>query len=197
MSLRLSLTPSWFLQIWRTIESVSMGWIMSPLLLVGTLTLLNLRLVRLLYCSCSSTILYGSLNYNYLCKHCPSPLTLWVRIHLRRGILDITLCDKVCQWFATGRWFYSGTPVSSIKYLRILERMLLKNSLLIFKYKMCYVHCFAFFLFLGAKVNMAVWTSRFTLRRIYFSILFNPLLFRTKSVGQNKDNRNGIGCFSA
>jgi hypothetical protein len=31
MSLRLSLTPSWFLQIWKTIESVSMGWIMSPL----------------------------------------------------------------------------------------------------------------------------------------------------------------------
>jgi hypothetical protein len=28
------------------------------------------------------------------------------------GVLD-TLCDKVCQWFATGRWFSPGTPVSS------------------------------------------------------------------------------------
>jgi len=23
------------------------------------------------------------------------------------------LCDKVCQWLATGRWFSPGTPVSS------------------------------------------------------------------------------------
>ena len=24
-----------------------------------------------------------------------------------------TLCDKVCQWLATGRWFSPGPPVSS------------------------------------------------------------------------------------
>ena len=24
-----------------------------------------------------------------------------------------TLCDKVCQWLATGQWFSLGTPVSS------------------------------------------------------------------------------------
>jgi hypothetical protein len=30
-----------------------------------------------------------------------------------RGVLDTTLCDKVCQWLATGRWFSPGTPVSS------------------------------------------------------------------------------------
>jgi hypothetical protein len=27
-------------------------------------------------------------------------------------LLDITLCDKVCQWLATGRWFSPGTSVS-------------------------------------------------------------------------------------
>ena len=27
---------------------------------------------------------------------------------LRRGALDTTLCDKVCQWLATDRWFFSG-----------------------------------------------------------------------------------------
>ena len=32
---------------------------------------------------------------------------------LRRGVLDATLCDKVCQWLAAGRWFSPGTPVSS------------------------------------------------------------------------------------
>jgi hypothetical protein len=30
------------------------------------------------------------------------------------GVLDTTLCDKVCQCVATGRWFSPGTPVSSI-----------------------------------------------------------------------------------
>jgi hypothetical protein len=38
---------------------------------------------------------------------------LWVRILLRRGVLDTTLCDKVCQWLATGRWFSQGIAVSS------------------------------------------------------------------------------------
>ena len=30
-----------------------------------------------------------------------------------RGVLYTTLCDKVCQWLATARWFSPGTPVSS------------------------------------------------------------------------------------
>jgi hypothetical protein len=32
-----------------------------------------------------------------------------------RGSLNvpIRLCDKVCQWLATGQWFSPGTPVSS------------------------------------------------------------------------------------
>ena len=30
-----------------------------------------------------------------------------------RGVLDTTLCNKVCQWLATGRPFSPGTPVSS------------------------------------------------------------------------------------
>jgi hypothetical protein len=30
-----------------------------------------------------------------------------------RGVLDTTLCDKVYQLLATGRWFSPGTPVSS------------------------------------------------------------------------------------
>ena len=54
----------------------------------------------------------GFITY-YLCNQCQSPLTLWVQILLRRGVLDTTLCDKVCQWFASGRWFSPGTQVSS------------------------------------------------------------------------------------
>ena len=54
----------------------------------------------------------GSWIYNYLRNQCLSPLTLWIWTLLRRGVLNTTLCDKVCQWLATGRWFSLGTPVS-------------------------------------------------------------------------------------
>ena len=56
---------------------------------------------------------YGCWIYNYLCNQCLSSITLWVRTPLRRCVLATTLCDKFCQWFATGRWFSPGTPVSS------------------------------------------------------------------------------------
>jgi hypothetical protein len=52
--------------------------------------------------------------YNYLGNQLRSPLTLWDRILFRSGVLDTTLCDKVCQWLARGRWFSQGTPISSI-----------------------------------------------------------------------------------
>jgi hypothetical protein len=29
------------------------------------------------------------------------------------GVHDTTLCDKVCQWLATGQWISPGVPVSS------------------------------------------------------------------------------------
>jgi len=57
--------------------------------------------------------LYGNWIYNYLCDQCLSPLKLWVRPRSWRGVLDATLCDKVCQWLATGWWFSPGTLVSS------------------------------------------------------------------------------------
>jgi len=56
---------------------------------------------------------YGSLIYNYLWNQCLSTLSLWVRIPLRRFVLDATLCDEIYQLLAAGRWFSSGTPVSS------------------------------------------------------------------------------------
>jgi len=39
----------------------------------------------------------------------PIATNVVVRILLRRGVLDITLCDKVCQWLAAGVWFSPGT----------------------------------------------------------------------------------------
>jgi hypothetical protein len=37
----------------------------------------------------------------------------WGRISIRSRCT--TLCDKVCQWLATGQWFSPGPPVSSTK----------------------------------------------------------------------------------
>ena len=42
--------------------------------------------------------------YNYIMYL--SLLMLWVRISIRGRCT--TLYDKVCQWLATGRWFFSG-----------------------------------------------------------------------------------------
>jgi len=54
---------------------------------------------------------YGSWNYNYLCNQCHfscelEPCSRW-------GVLNATLCDKVCQSLATCQWFSPGTLVSS------------------------------------------------------------------------------------
>jgi len=54
---------------------------------------------------------YGSWIYNYQCNQCLSPLMLWVRISIRARCT--TICDKVCQWLATGRWFSPGPSVCS------------------------------------------------------------------------------------
>jgi hypothetical protein len=62
---------------------------------------------------------YGSWIYNYLCNDCLSPITLRVLTPLRRGVLDTTLCDKDCQWLATGRWFSlisSTNKTEKLKY---------------------------------------------------------------------------------
>ena len=56
---------------------------------------------------------YGSWIYYYLCFQCLSPLTLWFRIPLGRGLLNTTLCHICCQWLAVGQWFFLSTSVSS------------------------------------------------------------------------------------
>jgi hypothetical protein len=44
---------------------------------------------------------------------CLSPLTLWVRTPLRWGVLNTTICDKVCQWLVVGP-INSGIPTEWI-----------------------------------------------------------------------------------
>jgi len=59
--------------------------------------------------------------------HSNTTVTLWVWIQLRQGVLDTTLCDKVCQWLTTGRCFSPGTPVSST--YKTYRQILLKVAL--------------------------------------------------------------------
>jgi hypothetical protein len=74
---------------------------------------------------------YGSWIYNYQYHQWLSPLTLWVLIQLRRGVLETTLCDKVCPWLSGGRWFSLGTLVSSTNKIdhHDITEMLLKVAL--------------------------------------------------------------------
>jgi len=55
-------------------------------------------------------ILHGIWIYHYLCNQSLSPL-MWVWIWIR--VMCTTLCEKVCQWIPTDRWFSPGLPVSS------------------------------------------------------------------------------------
>ena len=74
---------------------------------------------------------YGSWIYNYLCNH--HWLMLQVRISIRARCTS--LCDKVCQWLATGRWFSLGPPVTSTKNTdrHDITEILLKVALTIIK----------------------------------------------------------------
>jgi len=43
---------------------------------------------------------------DYHHKSCKFESSSW------RGVLNTTLCDKICQWLAAGRWFSPGTRIS-------------------------------------------------------------------------------------
>ena len=69
---------------------------------------------------------HGSWIYNYLCNRWLSPLMLCVRLPLRAR--STTLRDKVCQWLAAGRWFFSGSSINKTNRHDITE-ILLKVAL--------------------------------------------------------------------
>ena len=80
---------------------------------------LSTRQGRFVYIICPVQLVDAPIKYStllcilrYTIHQCLSSLTLWVRIPLRRGVLDISLYDKVCQWFGAGRWIFTGTAVS-------------------------------------------------------------------------------------
>ena len=67
-------------------------------------------------------------NWIYNCNQYPSPLTLWVRIPIRWGVLDTTFCNKVCQWLVTGPRFFQVSSTNKTDHHDITE-ILLKVAL--------------------------------------------------------------------
>ena len=78
--------------------------------------------------SCS----FGSWIYNYKCNQCLSPLTLRVRIPLRWGVLDTTLCDKVFS-VTCGRSVSSTNKTDCYDITEILLKVGLNTTTLTLK----------------------------------------------------------------
>ena len=104
--------------------SETVCWVLSchPGISWSSVTIFDKRL-EMTYCSVQARIgiveriwisrdLTCSWVYYYLCNQYLSPLKLWVLTLFMACVLDTTLCDKVCQWLATGRWFSLSTLVS-------------------------------------------------------------------------------------
>ena len=72
-------------------------------------------------------------------------LWFWIPLMSTQGVFNATLCDEVCQWLATGRWFSPGTPVSSTNktdrhdITEILLKVALKTKSLLPWYRHFYV----------------------------------------------------------
>jgi hypothetical protein len=96
--------------IYISLSCLSLSILLSRQMNVIQLFFLLIRLMIFCTKGPSCPWSYGTWMYNYLCSQCLSPLMLWVPISIRARC--ITLCDNVCQWLATGRWFSPGTPVS-------------------------------------------------------------------------------------
>jgi hypothetical protein len=85
------------------------------------------------------------------------------------GVLDTTLCDKVCQWLAAGLWFFPCTPVFSTNKTdrHDITEMLLKvelNSITnptVFSYYFTCLSLYISNILNGIYVWTSVWREKF------------------------------------
>jgi len=73
-------------------------------------------------------------------------LSYYTRVRISIRARWTTLCDKVCQWLATGRWFSSAPPVSSTNKTdrHDISEILLKVALSTIKQIKQHYTCFNF-----------------------------------------------------
>ena len=118
--------------------------------------------------------------YNYLCSQCLSPL-MWVQISIR--VRCTTLCDKVCQWLATGRWFSPGPPVSSTNNTdrRDITEILLnvalktikqKNKIFLIKHQISRWYVLVYDMNLKICSMRNLWIDRFSIHKRFEFLAF-------------------------
>jgi hypothetical protein len=93
--------------------SLRNGWAISISVLASDAHLVIWLFKQCLVLSPSWLQSYGSWIYNYCVIRAYHHLSCEFEARSFRGVLETTLCDKVCQWLATGRWYSPNTPVSS------------------------------------------------------------------------------------
>ena len=76
--------------------------------------------------------------------------------HSWRGVLDTTLCDKVCRWLLTGRWFSPSPPVSSTNKTdrHDVTEILLKVSLNTIKQTLCGLNFYSSLQCISYRLNL-------------------------------------------
>jgi hypothetical protein len=86
------------------------GWVIIIILKVDTLMMIQVSI-----CLIMKWFQSRFLHYFFVCENKWNKIYFPVVFEIRswQGVLETTLCDKVCQWLAKGQWFSTGTQVSS------------------------------------------------------------------------------------
>jgi hypothetical protein len=100
----------------RTCDQLQHSWFLIHIMTTYStiVTLFDLQFDRILFYRTCDPIRYSwflihimtTLRWLFLLK-------LYIWIPLKRGVLDITLCNKVCQWLTAGWCFSLNTPIFS------------------------------------------------------------------------------------
>jgi hypothetical protein len=92
----------------------------------ATKTNTNIFHQQLLWGRCGRDRMVVGVTITYRCNQCLWPLTSWVQITLRRGVLDIILCDNVVSDMDRSLVFsrYSGFSINETDRHDITEKLL-------------------------------------------------------------------------
>ena len=124
------LRRKWSNAFWKCLLICSVSSLASKLGNVSLIFVISWFKTWTVTCKENTRLFYKSLYKMGICLLLEA-LKLWVWIPLGRGVLDITLCDKVSQWLEAGRWFSPATQISSTNKTDChdITEMLLKVAL--------------------------------------------------------------------
>jgi len=104
------------------------------------------HMIHIDYCNYSISSSKWSVSFTWV-QLCHQYVSCKFEPRSWRGVLDTTLCDKVCQWLATGQWFSPSTPGFSTNkiYLNDIAEIVLKVALNIITPSYCVLKLLLFF----------------------------------------------------